>query len=395
MAIKAIDLFSGCGGVSCGLTRAGFSVKAAVEIDREAAKIYSAYPPLSNVKVLVEDICKLSGKKILRTAGIRKDELYLLAGCPPCQNFSMQNPQNKEKTEYERKRLLFEYLRIIKEVLPPFILMENVPGIATEFNSGILNEFIGALENINGKTEERYHICKDILNAADYGVPQFRKRFVLHGIRADVYEELKNCGSEFKLPSPTHSNKPEQGLLPWVTVREAIGDLPEIKAGESYSGDVNVFNHKCAGLSEKNLKKIQYIRAHGGSRACLPESMTLKCHMKEGEEGTLYGGHKDVYGIMSPDKPSPTMTGGCLYYTKGRYGHYSQDRAISIREAARFQTFPDDFRFSNNLAAAALQIGNAVPVKLVEASAHEFLDAINILRRDRRQKKRLLKQSQM
>lgn len=128
MAIKAIDLFSGCGGVSCGLTRAGFKVKAAVEIDSDAAKTYSAYPPLANVNVLVKDICTVSGKEILRAARIKPDELYLLAGCPPCQNFSMQNPNNKKKSKAERKKLLFEYLRIVKEIYPPFILMENVPG---------------------------------------------------------------------------------------------------------------------------------------------------------------------------------------------------------------------------------------------------------------------------
>lgn len=386
MAIKAIDLFSGCGGVSCGLTRAGFKVKAAVEIDVEAAHTYSAYPPLEDVKVTIGDICNLSGKEILRTAGIKQDELYLLAGCPPCQNFSMQNPKNKKKTKAERKKLLFEYLRIVKEIYPPFILMENVPGIATDFNAAILNEFIRKLENKRGKVAERYIIRRDILNAADYGVPQFRKRFVLHGIRADIYKELQSCGFDFQLPAPTHSNNPNDALLPWVTVQQAIGDLPEIKAGECYSGDLLIYNHRCADLSDENLKKIQYIREHGGSRDCLPESMTLPCHKKKDAKGKKYRGHKDVYGIMDPNKPSPTMTGGCLFYTKGRYGHYSQDRAISIREAARFQTFPDEFKFSDSLATAALQIGNAVPVKLVEASASEFLQAIRTIKRKRRKK---------
>lgn len=382
--IKAIDLFSGCGGVSCGLTRVGFKVKAAVEIDGEAVDTYSAYPPLANVAVLNNDICELSGKDILKSAKIKENELYLLAGCPPCQNFSMQNPKNKEKTKEERQKLLFEYLRIVKEIYPPFILLENVPGIATEFNASILNEFVCGLENEQGKIEERYIVRKGVLNAADYGVPQFRKRFVLHGIRADVYEELQSCGGDFRLPSPTHSSNPNGTLPQWITVRQAIGDLPEIRAGECYSGDLPIFNHKCANLSEKNQKRMQYIREHGGSRDCLPESMMLPCHKKKSSAGEKYSGHKDVYGIMDPDKPAPTMTGGCLFYTKGRYGHYSQNRAISIREAARFQTFPDEFVFSNSLAIAALQIGNAVPVKLVEASASEFLQAIKTIKRNRK-----------
>lgn len=387
MAIKAIDLFSGCGGVSCGLTRAGFKVKAAVEIDSDAAKTYSAYPPLADVNVLVKDICTVSGKEILRAARIKPDELYLLAGCPPCQNFSMQNPNNKKKSKAERKKLLFEYLRIVKEIYPPFILMENVPGITTEFNASILEEFIRKLENKKGKAGEKYIIRKAVLNAADYGVPQLRKRFVLHGIRKDVYLELQTCGCDFQLPQPTHSNNQTDNLLPWVTVRQAIGDLPAINAGENYSGDLPIHNHKCANLSKDNLQKIQYIRAHGGSRDCLPEDMTLACHKKKDDKGNKFGGHKDVYGIMDPDKPSPTMTGGCLFYTKGRYGHYSQNRAISVREAARFQTFPDDFEFSNSLATAALQIGNAVPVKLVEASGAEFLQAIKAIKHKRRREK--------
>ena len=388
MAIKAIDLFSGCGGVSCGLTNAGFKVKAAVEIDAEAARIYSAYPPLSHVNVLVKDICTITGKKLLRRAGIRLDELYLLAGCPPCQNFSMQNPNNKKKDEKERKKLLFEFLRLIQEMYPPFILMENVPGITTEFNSGILNEFVDKLEDKSKEKWKRYIVRKGVLNAADYGVPQFRKRFVLHGVRADIFEELESYGADFQLPAPTHSNKADSGLLPWVTVRKAIGDLPAIHAGENYTGPIAVLNHKCANLSTKNLDKMRYIRTHGGSRECLPDEMTLDCHKKVGNDGKKYSGHKDVYGIMDADKPSPTMTGGCLFYTKGRYGHYSQDRAISIREAARFQTFPDDFAFSDSLATAALQIGNAVPVKLVEASAQEFMKAIKILKVNRRKKAR-------
>lgn len=385
MAIKAIDLFSGCGGVSCGLTRAGFKVKAAVEIDPEAARTYSAYPPLADVKVLVDDICKLSGKKILQTAGIKTTDLYLLAGCPPCQNFSMQNPKNKLKPESERKRLLFEFLRIIKEAYPPFVLMENVPGLASAFNINILTEFLSSLRNESGIDAEKYYVTYDILNAADFGVPQLRKRFVLHAVRKDIYDELLNCGVQFALPLTTHDKNGENGLQPWVTVRDAIGDLPAIKAGECYNDPTGAIkNHKCADLSEKNLVKMRYIRSHGCSRTCLPDEMVLECHKKKDNFGKEFSGHKDVYGIMDGDKPAPTMTGGCLFYSKGRYGHYEQDRAISIREAARIQTFPDDFEFQNNLAKAALQIGNAVPIKLVEASGKVFLGTINQLEKFRR-----------
>jgi len=363
---EAIDVFSGCGGVSCGLTLAGFKVKAAVEIDISAANTYNSYPPLSNVNVLSGikrgDICKLSGKDILTAAGIRRDDIYLLAGCPPCQNFSRQNPNNKNKPIEERKKLLFEFLRIIEELEPPFVLMENVPGIKGDSNKQILSEF---LTHMN----EKYKVEQDVLNAADYGVPQTRKRFVLHAVRKDIYSELVSDGFEFGLPPKTHSNKQGDGLLPWRTVMEAIGDLPPIRAGETYQDPENrIRNHKCANLDAINLKRIRIIRTNGGSRTGLPDELILECHKKADQEGNVFGGHKDVYGIMDPDRPSPTMTGGCLCYSKGRYGHYSQDRAISIREAARLQTFPDDFTFSDSLTHAALQIGNAVPIDLVKAS---------------------------
>lgn len=386
MKIKAIDLFSGCGGVSCGLSRAGFDVKAAVEIEKDAAATYLNYSPLANVAVLQKDICSVSGKDLLKAAKIRKNEIYLLAGCPPCQNFSMQNPKNKNKCEEERKKLLFEFLRIIEEVYPPFILMENVPGITTEFNSNILNEFIARLENINGDKSEKYIVLKDVLNAADFGVPQSRKRFVLHAVRADIYDRLQAFDYNFQLPQPTHQKEGKNGLKSWVTVKDAIGDLPKISAGQTYAGKKKIYNHKSANLSDKNIARMKYIRTHGGSRCSLPDSMILECHKKKNDQGQVFSGHQDVYGIMDPNKPAPTMTGGCLCYSKGRYGHYSQNRAISIREAARLQTFPDDFIFSDSLTQAALQIGNAVPVKLVEASAKEFFEAIKILKKSYRKK---------
>ena len=159
--------------------------------------------------------------------------------------------------------------------------------------------------------------------------------------------------------------------------------MPVIDAGEEYGDDGKIHNHKCEGLSDTNLKRIRAIRKNGGSRSGLPEELVLDCHKKKDEEGKAFSGHGDVYGIMDPDKPAPTITGGCLCYSKGRYGHYSQDRAISIREAARLQTFPDDFVFSNSLTDSALQIGNAVPIDLVKASGEIFKMAIRSIKTSR------------
>lgn len=377
---EAIDIFSGCGGVSCGLSLAGFKVKSAVEIEKHAVDTYLNYAPLSKVNVLNNDVCDLSGEQILKAARIKKDDIYLFAGCPPCQNFSRQNPLNKNKTDAERKKLLFEFLRLIEEILPPFILMENVPGIKTEFNSAILSEFLERLK-------KHYDIKEDVLNAANYGVPQARKRFVLHAVRKDINKELKENGFLFDLPKATHDKKGNNGLKKWKTVKEAIDDLPIITAGEEYEDDCKIHNHKCAGLSDTNLKRIREIRANGGSRNGLSEKLVLDCHKKKDDEGNVFSGHGDVYGIMDPDKPAPTITGGCLCYSKGRFGHYSQDRAISIREAARLQTFPDDFVFSNSLSDSALQIGNAVPIELVKASGEVFKMAIKSIKTSRAKKK--------
>jgi DNA (cytosine-5)-methyltransferase 1 len=179
-----------------------------------------------------------------------------------------------------------------------------------------------------------------------------------------------------------------EGLLPWRTVRQAIGDLPAIGAGESYEDpEGRIHNHKCANLDHINIRRIRAIRANGGSRDGLPEDLVLKCHKKVDKDGKVFDGHKDVYGIMDPNKPSPTITGGCMAYSKGRYGHYEQDRAISVREAARLQTFPDDFIFVDSLTAAALQIGNAVPTDLVKASGTTLKQAMYIIKAKRSKEK--------
>lgn len=386
MSVKAIDIFSGCGGVSCGLTKAGFKVKVAVEIEKKSTDIYHAYKPLSNVYILNKDIRQVAGNEIIKKARIGKDDLYLFAGCPPCQNFSRQNIKNKDKTIEERKELLFEFLRIIEEIYPPFILMENVQGITTEFNRPILDEFLNRLRNSEKEKNQFYKVYEKVLNAADYGVPQIRKRYVLHAVRYDIFCELEANKISFNLPSATHNKYGTEGLQRWETVAQAIGDLPEITAGTHYLNKIgqNIHNHKCAALSKKNIERMKFIRANGGSRTSLPDRLVLDCHKKLDKDGNVFGGRKDVYGIMDGNRPSPTITGGCLCYSKGRYGHYEQNRALSIREAARLQTFPDDFIFSNNLSQAAIEIGNAVPVKLVEASANTILNTIKALKRARR-----------
>lgn len=380
--IKAIDLFSGGGGVSIGLTQAGFKIACAVEIDKDAVKAYKGYHLLKDVSVIERDICEISGAALLKTARLNKNALYLLAGCPPCQKFSLQNRINNldEDNIDEVKKLLMQFKRIIKEIYPPFILMENVPGIMSSYGGRILKEFIKELENSEGDPTQQYHLIYRIVNAADYGVPQLRKRFVLHGVRGDIYQELKKIKLELTMPAATHNKDGKDGKQNWITVREAFNGLPKIEPGARYNDD-KIKNHYCAKLSEKNLKRMQIIRANGGSRSALPPDLILRCHQK-------YSGHSDVYGIMNPDQPSPTITGGCLSYSKGRFGHPFENRAISVREAARLQTFPDDYIFGENLTKAALEIGNAVPIKLVEASGKVFISLIKKLSATNKKKRK-------
>ena len=263
---------------------------------------------------------------------------------------------------------LMQYKRIIKEIYPPFLLMENVPGIKSSFGGRILKEFIAELENEGSPDNECCFVLSNVVNAADYGVPQLRKRFVLHAVRCDILKQMEQLNLTLTLPIPTHSKTGKDNKQKWVTVREVFAGLPKIEAGERYSDD-KIKNHYCANLSDKNIQRMRIIRENGGSRTVLPENLVLKCH-------TTYSGHTDVYGIMNPDVPAPTMTGGCLSYSKGRFGHPFENRAISVREAARIQTFPDDYIFGESLTKAALEIGNAVPIKLVKASGSVFINII-------------------
>lgn len=361
MEMIAVDLFSGAGGVSCGLEKAGIEVNAAIELWGVAANTYERN--LGENKVIRKDVRNVKGKEILKKIGIRKNRLFLLAGCPPCQGFSSQQ-KNKKGEEDERNLLVFEYFRIIDEIRPVFILMENVPGLKNE--KKIFDKLLNMFDEIG------YEVRFDVLNAVNYGVPQTRKRLVLHGVRKDVYKKMiaKNINIDF--PKQTHcklGELNEGNLKRWKTVRDAISHYPQIKCGESHE---IIQNHASTNLKEINLERIRLIRKYGGSRNSLPPQLQLDCHNnKDGDKKVGYG---DVYGIMDWDKPAPTLTGGCLSYSKGRFGHPEQDRAISAREAATLQTFDDNFIFEGNLQEVAQQIGNAVPVDMAAASGTYFIE---------------------
>lgn len=355
-SIKAIDLFSGSGGTTQGLKKSGIEVVAAVEIDNIACKTYKYNNP--EVKLFNEDIRKVTKSELSNLYDEKLDYLMLVA-CPPCQGFSSIRLGGEDDI---RNELVFEYQRLIEELNPDFLIMENVAGMTGRKGKKIFDTF---------KTEisKKYNVVYDVLNSADYGVPQTRKRLVVHGIKKSLYNELKL--DEFTLPTRTHSKEGGNGLSKWKNA-DVILDLPPIKAGESYEGEKEIYNHVANGLSETNISRIQLIREGGGSRNALPDHLILNCHRNT-------KGHSDVYGILDIDKPAVTITGGCMTFSKGRFGHPYQNRAISAREAARLQSFDDNHVFFGNRSQLAKQIGNAVPVKLAQASGSYF---VNLIKRD-------------
>lgn len=336
----AMDIFSGCGGLSAAIKQVGFTLLAAVEIDAIAAKTYKANHP--EVNLIENDIRKIKGEDLLRENGLGKYDLDLLAGCSPCQGFSRLSKTGKSD---KRNRLILEFVRLVEEMMPKVIFMENVPGlIKTETGKKIFKQAEKKLINLG------YSLNYDIVDVVDYGVPQFRKRFVLIGSRIP--------NKAIKIPKSSHIAPNKQQMFPqkklWLTVKDAIGEVPAIGNGEKFEG---IQLHFSAENSPLNLERIQHIPHDGGSRFSLPDNLQLKCHRKYPK------GFRDVYGRMTWNKPSPTLTGGCNNITKGRFIHPDQDRAISLYEAQLIQTFPPDYVFHGKIGEIALQIGNAVPVR--------------------------------
>ncbi len=361
---NAIDLFCGAGGLSCGLQQADSNIALGVDIDKAALTTYQNNFP--STQIIEDDIKNVTTEQIIKETDIFPKSNFLLAGCPPCQGFSLLGKRNPKD---EKNKLVFQYIRLIEELQPTFILMENVPGMNRNIGKDI---FLSVIKRL----EKKYYLEYDILNAADYGVPQTRKRLVLHGVRKDIYVQLNAFFDKpiILLPEQTHcerSKNTSSKYQDWLTVGKTIMDLPPICAGESYTGPQKIFNHQARNLSELNKTRLSIIQNSTGSRNSLPNDYILACHKNNKV-------HSDTYGIMDLNKPAPTLTSGCTCISKGRYGHPTQKRGISLREATRLQSFPDDFIFYGNLSSISLQIGNAVPPNLAKASAKRiyFLMAI-------------------
>jgi DNA (cytosine-5)-methyltransferase 1 len=328
----AIDLFSGCGGLSQGLRSAGFEVVAAFDNDADSIAAYRLNHP--DTTVFEGDIREVD------TAEIRKllhgQPLHFLAGCPPCQGFSSMRRLNKKPSKRDsRNNLVLEYLRFVEELKPFTIMMENVPGL---INYTLFKRVFAELQRL------RYKPKLQSVRIQEYGVPQRRRRLVVVG----------SLLGDLDIAEPTDER---------VTVRDVIGHL------EATSRTKDAVHRIVKVHTPEVMERIKATPKNGGSRADVPE-FQLACH--KGDKV----GFRDVYGRMRWNDYSPTITGGCLNPSKGRFLHPEKNRAITAREAALLQTFPRTYKFPVGLSktSIALMIGNALPPKFSHIQSANVLD---------------------
>ena len=333
MKVQIIDLFCGVGGLTRGLINSGFEVIGGFDIDQTCEYTYSVN---NKVHFFNRNIREVTGKDILSLYD--KDSLKILVGCAPCQPFSqMRFKMGNKNSEDEKYNLLTEFGRLILEVQPDIVSMENVPSIR---NTAVFSNFLQILKD-NGY----YTDGGNVVYCPDYGIPQNRRRFVLLASRL----------GEIHLLPPTHDKTK-------VTVRQFIGKLPRIEAGQVDKKDPL---HRSASLSPLNIQRIR-ASVPGGTWRDWPEDLRCACHRRK--SGKTYS---SVYGRMKWDAIGPTITTQFYAYGTGRYGHPEQDRALSLREGAILQTFPKNYKFINPkvqfcMCDVARHIGNAVPVRLGE-----------------------------
>lgn len=330
--VKVIDLFCGIGGLTHGLSKEGLNVITGFDIDESCRYAYEAN---NNAQFINCDVSKLTKTDINNFYG--DCEIKVLVGCAPCQPFSTYNSKDPDKDKWN---LLTKFGELIREVKPHIVSMENVPNIVNFKKYPVYDSFIQLLK------DEGYYIDAKVLYGPDYGIPQSRKRLIL----------VASKFGDISLPNKTHMPRT------YLSVKDVIGDLEPIEDGKVSLEDPLHIARRLTPLNKKRIRST----SEGGGWHEWPEDLKLECHKKE--NGKSFG---CVYGRMSWDKPAPTMTTQCIGLGNGRFGHPEQDRAISLREAAIFQTFPKDYKFIEPgkplvMSRLARQIGNAVPVKLGE-----------------------------
>lgn len=334
--ISCVDLFCGAGGLTHGFVLEGVPVVAGIDMDPACRFPYEAN---NKAKFVERDISKVTVGELNRLFG--DAELTILAGCAPCQPFSTYAQRYDLDGREGKWGLLYEFARLAQGTAPDVITMENVPTVAKH---AVFHDFVDTLKHLG------YHVWFDVVDSCKYGVPQTRRRMVL----------LASRHGEIKMSDPTHQQP--------KTVRQAIGRLRKLQAGESAPRDRL---HAASALSAKNLKRIK-VSKPGGTWRDWPRDLIADCHLAE--TGRTYPG---VYGRMEWNKPAPTITTQCYGFGNGRFGHPTQDRAISLREAAILQSFPRDYAFipkdgEVSFTALGRLIGNAVPVDLGRAIARSI-----------------------
>ena len=359
-SLTCIDLFCGAGGLSAGFARAGFSVLLANDFDQYAVETMRASHPAS--KVVHAKIQDLNAREVLKQTGLKKGELDCLIGGPPCQAFSVYNHQRGMHDE--RSGLFREYLRMVEGLHPKFVVMENVTGIFSAGEGKAVNELYKRLGNLGYAVEHR------ILKSEEYGVPQERRRAFFVGNR---------LGINFIWPQQTHGVIPNgKGLKPLVSVEDAIGDLPRLKIlqGDEIQdyktepksdyqklmrkGAKKLYNHVAPFLAPINMERLKHI-PQGGSWRDIPVKL-----LPAGTKKARRCDHTKRYGRLHPDGLSSTILTKCDLHW-GSYIHPDQERTLTVREAARFQSFPDNFRFLGPRLEQYRQVGNAVPPILAKA----------------------------
>lgn len=340
-SFNVIDLFCGAGGLSLGFQSAGFKVLFAGDNDAKAVETYR-----KNVgdHAHLIDVYQQSGKTISRAIG-DNSPVDVVVGGPPCQGFSVQR---RGSDIDKRNDLVLEFGRIVRELNPKLFLMENVSGLLSKRGAGVLALLKAKLEACG------YTFYIEKLNASHFGVPQARKRVFLVGVNGNF------------IKSPFIFPKPDVGYVQSPkTVRETISDLTDTKGRE-------LFNHRADKLSLLNLARIQSI-LEGQGRDSLPEHLQLPCQKNNASHR-----HLDTYGRMAWDTVAPTITARFDSFSRGRFGHPTLDRTITLREGARLQTFPDDFEFFGTKVEIARQIGNAVPPLLAQKIAEQLADLLQL-----------------
>jgi len=346
----AVELFAGGGGLAVGLRRGGLRPIAAVEVDEYAAATFAANHP--DVTLIMKDIREVNGHELLSASP--SGTIDILAACPPCQGFSTLT--SKYRRSDDRNILVKEVARIAGETLPLAIMMENVPGLAQR-GLPILTDLIVDLEKIG------YVVDYKVLQVADYGVPQMRRRLVL----------LAGLGFRIAMPRPTHSKDGRRDTPVWRTLRDVIGfggPTYRIDDATALGGFESVDWRVVRKLGGANLDRLRQAQP-GKGRGLIPKHMRPLCHQND------ISSFRNTYGRLEWDKPASTITSGCLSPSKGRFGHPDELRTISLREAAILQTFPVDYRFiGDKIDKACGVVGNALPCLFAERiAAHVALTA--------------------